>query len=235
VAALAEDLAALPRPVDVVVFPAFPVLCDAQVLLAGTGIAFGAQTVHWADRGPWTGEVSVGMLIETGARYVEVGHAERRRYFAEDDETVAAKMRAATHAGLVPLLCAGEQHGDDLSRAVEETLAQVRTALSGAKPGSEVVIAYEPVWAIGARTPASARHVQAVATAIDECLRSHDVRGRLVYGGTAGPGTFTELTRGGATPLDGLFLGRLGHDTASLRNVLQEVGAALPVRTTDNT
>ncbi|MGW1839014.1 triose-phosphate isomerase family protein [Streptomyces sp. NPDC002067] len=219
VAALRDALAALPRPVDLFVLPAFPALADARELLAGTGIAYGAQDVHWAESGAWTGEVSAGMLAETGARYVEVGHAERRRHFGETDETVAAKTRAATHAGLIPVICAGERRADSLADASEETLTQVRAALSGAVPGSEVVIAYEPVWAIGAREPAPADHVRAVAGAIRGALRDHDVHGRLIYGGTAGPGTYTEL-RGA---VDGLFLGRLAHDTEGLRKVVEEI------------
>ncbi|WP_242441101.1 triose-phosphate isomerase family protein [Streptomyces sp. CB02923] len=231
VAALQGALAGLPRPVDLFVLPAFPALADARELLAGTGVAYGAQDVHWAETGAWTGEVSAGMLAETGARYVEVGHAERRRHFGETDATVAAKTGAATRAGLVPVICAGERHDDGLARAVEETLIQVRAALGGAEPGSEVIIAYEPVWAIGAREPAPAQHVRAVASAIGTCLRDHDVRGRVIYGGTAGPGTFARLSGS----VDGLFLGRLAHDTAQLRQVLDEVAAAttpapLPLR-----
>jgi triosephosphate isomerase len=175
--------------------------------------------VHWAGSGAWTGEVSAGMLAEAGARYVEVGHAERRRHFGETDETVAAKTRAATHAGLVPVICAGERRGEDPGAATEETLRQVRAALAGAAPGSEVVIAYEPVWAIGAREPAPARHVRTVAEAVRGALRDHDVRGRLIYGGSAGPGTYGEL----AGAVDGLFLGRLAHDTEGLRKVLEEI------------
>ncbi|MEV0369104.1 triose-phosphate isomerase family protein [Streptomyces sp. NPDC050636] len=219
VAALDDALAALPRPVDLFVLPSFPALADARELLSGTGIDFGAQDVHWAESGAWTGAVSAGMLAETGARYVEVGHAERRRHFGETDETVTAKTRAATRAGLIPVICAGERRAEDLGAAVEETLAQVRAALSDAAPGSEVVIAYEPVWAIGAREPAPARHVRAVAGAIRDGLRDHDVRGRLIYGGTAGPGTYSEL----AGAVDGLFLGRLAHDTEGLRKVLEEI------------
>ncbi len=229
VAALQDALAELPRPVDLFVLPAFPALADARELLAGTGIAYGAQDVHWAETGAWTGEVSAGMLAEAGARYVEVGHAERRRHFGETDATVAAKAGAVTRAGLVPVICAGERHDAGTERAVEETLTQVRAALGGTGPGSQVIIAYEPVWAIGAREPAPARHVRTVATAIGTCLRDHGVQGRVIYGGTAGPGTFGRL----AGSVDGLFLGRLAHDTGNLRRVLEEVAAAtapLPLR-----
>ncbi|MGW7244923.1 triose-phosphate isomerase family protein [Streptomyces decoyicus] len=221
VAALDATLAALPRPVDLFVLPSFPALADARELLGATGIAFGAQNVHWADTGAFTGEVSAGMLAEAGARYVEVGHAERRRYFGETDEAVAAKTRAATRAGLIPVICAGERRAGELGTAVDETLTQVRAALAGAAPGSEVVIAYEPVWAIGAREAAPARHVRTVAGAIRDALRDHDVHGRLIYGGTAGPGTYGEL----ADAVDGLFLGRLAHDTEGLRTVLEEIAA----------
>ncbi|MFH8346579.1 triose-phosphate isomerase family protein [Streptomyces sp. NPDC018045] len=222
VAALRGALAALPRPVDLFVLPAFPALADARELLAGTGVGYGAQDVHWAETGAWTGEVSAGMLVEAGARYVEVGHAERRRHFGETDETVAAKTGAAVRAGLVPVICAGERHDGGPARAVEETLIQVRAALGGAGPGSEVIVAYEPVRAIGAREPAPAQHVRTVASAIGTCLRDHGVRGRVVYGGAAGPGTFGPL----AGSVDGLFLGRLAHDTGRLRQVLEEVATA---------
>ncbi|MFK0290343.1 triose-phosphate isomerase family protein [Streptomyces sp. NPDC090442] len=235
VAALDPVLARLPRPVDLFVLPSFPALADARELLAGTAVGYGAQDVHWAEHGAWTGEVSAGMLAETGARYVEVGHAERRRHFGETDETVAAKTRAATAAGLVPVICAGEHRAPGASTgstgaagaaqpaaaAAEETLTQVRAALAGAVPGSEVIVAYEPVWAIGAREPAPAGHVRAVAAAIRGALRDHDVRGRLIYGGTAGPGTYGEL----AGAVDGLFLGRLAHDPEGLRRVLEEISS----------
>ncbi|MFB7634359.1 triose-phosphate isomerase family protein [Streptomyces sp. NPDC056149] len=221
VAALAPVLARLPRPVDLFVLPSFPALADARELLSGTGIGYGAQDVHWAEHGAWTGEVSAGMLAETGARYVEVGHAERRRHFGESDETVAAKTRAATAAGLVPVICAGEHRAADPTAAAEETLTQVRAALAGAAPGSEVIVAYEPVWAIGAREPAPAGHVRAIAAAIRGALHDHDVHGRLIYGGTAGPGTYGEL----AGAVDGLFLGRLAHDPEGLRRVLEEISS----------
>ncbi len=228
VAALAGTAALGARAVDLFVLPAFPALADSRELLAGTGVAFGAQDVHWAESGPWTGEVSAGMLAEAGATYVEVGHAERRAHFGETDDTVRAKTRAATAAGLVPVVCAGERDGTDPGAAVEETLTQVRAALAGAVPGSEVIIAYEPVWAIGAADPAPADHVLTVAAAIRACLDEHDVRGRLIYGGTAGPGTYARLSTG---PVDGLFLGRLAHDTEGLRRVLDEIA---PVRTALN-
>lgn len=219
VAALDAVLAGLPHPVDLFVLPSFPALADARELLAGTGVGYGAQDVHWAGRGAWTGEVSADMLAETGARYVEVGHAERRRHFGETDRIVAAKTQAATTAGLVPVICAGERRAADPAAAAAETLTQVRAALAGAAPGSEVIVAYEPVWAIGAGEPAPARHVRTVAAALRGALRDHDVRGRLIYGGTAGPGTYKEL----AGAVDGLFLGRLAHDTEGLRTVLEEI------------
>ncbi|WP_327359445.1 triose-phosphate isomerase family protein [Streptomyces sp. NBC_01304] len=219
VAGLDAELALLPRPVDLFVAPSFPALADARELLGPTAIAYGAQDVHWAEQGPWTGEVSAPMLAELGARYVEIGHAERRRHFGETDEIVAAKVRAVTRAGLVPVICAGERQGEDLPTAIEETLTQVRAALAGAEPDSEVVIAYEPVWAIGAHRPAPAEHVRKMATAIRVCLRRHAVRGRLIYGGAAGPGTWREL----AGAVDGLFLGRLAHDVPGLRKVIEEI------------
>ena len=214
--------------VEMFVLPSYLAIADAAELLAGSGVAYGAQDVFWEDSGAYTGEVSGPMLAEAGCSFVEVGHAERRRLFGEDDEVTAAKAAAAVRSGLVPVVCIGEVgKGDGLGgqgqvdAAVRECVPQVRTVLAALPAGSPVVFAYEPVWAIGVAEPAPAEHVVAVVTALRAIAENGTPQPtlRFIYGGSAGPGTFTAL----AGAVDGLFLGRFAHDTANLRRVVEEV------------
>jgi triosephosphate isomerase len=200
--------------VRVFVIPSFPVLEQARRILEGSPVLLGAQSCSWAD-GPLTGEVSPGMLAELGVSLVELGHAERRRLFGEDDLVVARKVRAAVDAGLTPLLCIGEPDLLDHRAAADFCLRQVRSATGGDDSLLQrLVIAYEPVWAIGADRPASAEYVNAVTGLIREALgpASH-----IIYGGSAGPGLLPALTG-----VDGLFLGRSAHDAGNLGRVLDE-------------
>lgn len=229
VADLGREPGLVPDHADFTVLPAFPALTDARNILACTPVQSGAQDLHWADHGAWTGAVSGPMIAETGARYVEVGHAERRRFFGEGDSTVVTKARAAIRAGLIPLLCVGEERPQDPPAAIKQTLTQVRAVLDNCDISGGLVIAYEPVWAIGADQPASTEHVRTVTDAINSELAQRGVAPhvQLIYGGTAGPGTYTQLVRHGAR-LDGLFLGRRAHDPANLRDVLREVVGGHP-------
>ncbi|MGV9800701.1 triose-phosphate isomerase family protein [Mycobacterium sp. NPDC003449] len=209
--------------VELAVLPTFPLLESTAATLAGTGIAWGAQDVAASDAGQQTGEVLAATLAELGCRYVEVGHAERRSLFGEDDATVRAKVgRVAAH-GMVPLVCVGEAARTDPGAAAEYTVGQLDDAVS-AIPDAPVVVAYEPVWAIGAAQAAPADHVILVAEALRAALSKHRGPVRILYGGGAAPGTATCL-RGA---VDGLFLGRFAHDVAALRATVEEV-AALPV------
>nr|WP_321983729.1 triose-phosphate isomerase family protein [uncultured Lichenicoccus sp.] len=210
-------VAAPPASVELFVIPGFLSIADAVQALRGTGVAIGAQDVFWEDAGAYTGEVSAPMLAEAGCRYVEIGHAERRALFGETDADVALKVGASVRAGLVPVLCVGEIEEGEPEAAVAACALQIDAALDGIPPASEIVVAYEPVWAIGAPRPASAPHIRAVAHG----LRRHLARSpnaRLIYGGSAGPGLLGSLE--GA--VDGLFLGRFAHDIEALKTVLAE-------------
>ena len=210
--------------IELFVLPGYLAIRDAAELLARTGVAWGGQDVFWQDSGPYTGEVSAPQLAAEGCRYAEVGHAERRRLFGETDEITAAKAGAAARAGLVPVVCIGEVDDAGVDAAVAECTPQMAAVLAAVPDDAPVVFAYEPVWAIGAAAPAPPAHVTAVVRA----LRQRVTRGgdtRFLYGGSAGPGTFTEL--GGE--LDGLFLGRFAHDPANLQAVLDEVREHHPV------
>jgi triosephosphate isomerase len=163
------------------------------------------------------------MLAELGVSLVEIGHAERRRLFAEDDAVVARKVRAAVGHSLTPLLCIGEPDKLDAGAAADFCVGQVLAATEGdsALP-SRLVLAYEPVWAIGAQEPAPPQHVNAVLTRIRGALGPGCP---IIYGGSAGPGLLPQLPAA-----DGLFLGRFAHDAANLARVLDE---ALLLRQTD--
>jgi triosephosphate isomerase len=211
---LARD--GLPEGVELAVFPSFPLLERARLALERFGADVGAQDVSWAQSGPMTGEVPASMLAEMGCRYAEVGHAERRRCFGEDDQVVASKAEAAARHGLVPLICVGEQRRCSEDAAVE-VVRQARHVVDR-MAGHAFVIAYEPVWAIGADEPADADEVLRVGAALRSSIPELGVSGRLVYGGTAGPGTLTRLAPG----FDGIFLGRRAHRIDGLRQVLGE-------------
>lgn len=206
------------------VIPSFPVLPAAAALLRGSPMVLGAQNCGWAD-GPWTGEVAPSMLAELGVRLVEIGHAERRAHFGETDDVVALKVRAADDAGLTPLLCVGEDSaGEGSARdAAVVVYGQIRAAVgSDWMLASRLVIAYEPVWAIGAAEPADAGYVSDVVSHLRALLAGHGLPELpVIYGGSAKPGLLPRLHEA-----SGLFLGRFAHDAANLGKVLDE-GLAL--------
>jgi L-erythrulose 1-phosphate isomerase len=200
------------------VIPSFPVLPAAARLLAGSPLLLGAQNCGWAD-GPWTGEVAPSMLAELGVRLVEIGHAERRRHFNEDDATVALKVRAADDAGLTPLLCVGEHSTDQPAAAADFVYGQIESAVDGDWDlAGRLLVAYEPVWAIGAAEPAAAAHVSDVVRRLRAQLTVAGVPGLpVIYGGSAKPGLLPTLEG-----VSGLFLGRFAHDPANFGTVLDE-------------
>jgi triosephosphate isomerase len=205
--------------VEVFVIPGFLSAAASVRLLDGTGVLVGAQDVAAQDSGAFTGEVSAVELAEIGVRVVEVGHAERRSLFGETDEVVAAKTAAALRNGLVPVLCVGEKNRTTVADAAAESIRQIDSALRGAADG-RVIVAYEPVWAIGAAEPAEAEYVAAVCAELHSAVADRS-GSAVIYGGSAGPGLLGRI----GSSVDGLFLGRFAHDTAALSRVLDEAGA----------
>ncbi|KAM7203398.1 Triosephosphate isomerase [Naviculisporaceae sp. PSN 640] len=202
-------------------------------------VLVGAQDCYSEDSGAFTGEVSPSVVAEVGCRIVELGHAERRRLFGETDETTALKAAAVVRNGMVPLVCVGEisapsssgsagGEGDvsGLEKAVAEVMVQVRSVLAALPDNdAEVILAYEPVWAIGASEPAGVDHVLSVARRIrasEEVRRRKEGSLRILYGGSAGPGLFEKLKG----ELDGLFLGRFAHDPEQFLKTIREVAEA---------
>lgn len=211
--------------VDVFIIPDHVTLVSVIHQLRGTKIQIGAQDAFHEDNGAFTGEVSPAVLSEVGCHLVEVGHAERKRLFGETDEITAKKAAAAAKNGMVPLVCIGEQtRGETWTTAVDECRNQIECVISAVPDGCEVILAYEPVWAIGAPKPAAAEYVVGVTSAIREleCIQKRSGTTRILYGGSAGPGLFEKLKDG----VDGLFLGRFAHDPTQFYKTIIEVAGA---------
>ncbi|KAI9054901.1 hypothetical protein LZ554_002045 [Drepanopeziza brunnea f. sp. 'monogermtubi'] len=210
---------ALSRHIDLIIIPDFLSLSSASttIQLYAPTIRIGAQDCFWEDRGAYTGEVSPASLHELGCSVVELGHAERRRLFGEGDAMVARKAQAAEQNGLMPLVCVGERQRGSVEGALGECRAQVESVLAVTR--GEVIFAYEPVWAIGMEVPADPEYVVDVAKGLRALCGERKVR--ILYGGSAGPGTFGKMKE----EVDGLFLGRFAHDAQALEEVIGEVGS----------
>jgi triosephosphate isomerase len=202
--------AAFDAPIQPFVIPPFTLVREVKAMLAGTGVKVGAQNMHWADAGAWTGEVSPLMLKDCGLDLVELGHSERREFFGETDERVGLKTEAAVRHGLVPLICIGETGAEkDAGRADEVLKRQVEGAL-GRVAGStaEILLAYEPVWAIGeGGTPATPEDAQPVHAAIKRAIVDLvGIEPPVLYGGSVNPDNAQALAV--VPEVDGLFVGR---------------------------
>lgn len=199
--------------VEVAVFPPFTDLRTVQTLLDADKIPFalGAQDVSTHDSGAYTGEVSGAFLAKLDARYVIIGHSERRQYHAETDEVVASKVKAAIKHGLVPVICVGET-SEDLEKfgASAVPVSQLSVALEGLKPDVDIVVAYEPVWAIGSGQAATPEQAQ------DVCAKLRDViadklgadaaaRTRVLYGGSVKAANIASFMR--EPDVDGALVG----------------------------
>jgi len=191
--------------VDVAVCPAFTSLAVAVQILAGTDIAVAAQNVHWEPEGAFTGEISAPMLRELGAYGAIVGHSERRQYFGETDETTAKRARAALDAGLSVIACVGETEAE---REAGETEDVLRRQLSVLEAEDNLVIAYEPVWAIGTGKTATPEIAQEAHALIKSLL---DVP--VLYGGSVKPENAAEILAEPA--VDGALVGGASLDVES--------------------
>lgn len=207
------------------VIPSFTVARQVKGILSESDIKVGAQNMHWADEGPWTGEVSGTMLKDCNLDIVELGHSERRANFGETDETVSLKVEAAIKHGLIPLVCIGEtlqeresgQADDVLKRQVEHALSRV----SEQDYGKTLLLAYEPVWAIGENgIPASAEYANQQHRKIIEIATA--IVGRPVpclYGGSVTIENCEELI---SSPyIDGLFIGRSAWNVEGYLEILK--------------
>ena len=186
---------------DVVVCPPYVDLPTVAKLLVGTNIALGAQSIHWAPKGAFTGEVSADMLQSVGVTYALVGHSERRQYFGETDETVNKRAKAALAANITPIICVGETLEQRESGVTDVIVSkQTVAALAGIEAGDvkRLVIAYEPIWAIGTGKTATADDANGTIATIRNAVKG--VYGeavaeavRIQYGGSMNPKNASEL------------------------------------------
>ncbi|MGH8011936.1 MAG: triose-phosphate isomerase [Candidatus Binataceae bacterium] len=212
-AELDRDAAALAQDSEVMVAPPFLTIPAVSQGLAGSNIALGAQNVHFEDKGAFTGEVSAPMLRAFGVTYVIIGHSERRHIFHETDELIGKRVVAALAHRLIPILCVGETLAQrDSGKSVTVVLGQLQAGLAltlgGARTKTPLVIAYEPVWAIGTGRNATPEQAQEVHGALREAL--HDkledaAAVRILYGGSVSPDNVDSLM---AKPdIDGALVG----------------------------
>jgi len=199
--------------VEIVLSPPFPSLSIVGALTAGTNVGVASQNVHFAAEGAYTGEVSPGMVKDAGARYAIIGHSERRQYFAETDESVNRKVKAALAAGLVPIMCLGETLQErESGKTFPVVERQLRTGLAevSAAEAPKVIVAYEPVWAIGTGKTATKEQAQEVHAFLRGILKELfgepvALAVRILYGGSVKPENISELM---AQPdIDGALVG----------------------------
>ncbi|HEY1883185.1 MAG TPA: triose-phosphate isomerase [Candidatus Cybelea sp.] len=179
-------VAGVPAKIEIVVAPPFTSLPLASSRLAGTRVRLGAQTMHWELQGAFTGEISAPMLLEFGVSYVILGHSERRAYCGENDRTVNLKVRTALGQGLTPIVAVGETSQEhDAGEADERVISQTRDAFAGipAEDLAKVVVAYEPIWAIGTGKNCDPREANRVMGTIRRCVA--ELGGvPILYGGS---------------------------------------------------
>lgn len=214
---------------EVVVAPVFTVLESVARVLAGTRVGLSAQDVYWAREGAFTGEVSAEMLRDAGCAYVIVGHSERRQYFGETDESVARKTAAALGAGLTPIVCVGETLAErDAGQAEAVVTRQLDGGLGAmdAEHLARVVLAYEPVWAIGTGRTAKPADAQAMHAAIRAWLigkgRALGDVVRILYGGSVKADNAASLL---AEPdIDGALVGGASLDPEAFASIIRASG-----------
>ncbi len=214
---------------DVVLCPPFTAIEAVARVLARSQLAVGGQDCFWEPKGAFTGEVSAEMLREAGATVVIVGHSERRQYFGDTDETVSRKAAAALRAGLTPIVCVGERLEEREAGRTLDVVARQVTGGLGSLPGEaaeagRVVVAYEPVWAIGTGRTATPAQAQDVHAAIRRLLRERfgpaaAAAVRIQYGGSVRPDNVDDLM---AEPdIDGALVGGASLDASSFARIVR--------------
>src|SRR2546425_11327799 len=212
---------------DIVVAPPFTALATAVDETEGTRVAISAQDVYWDKEGAFTGEVSVGMIAEVGCTYTIIGHSERRQYFGETDETVERKVQAAIGGSLTAIVCVGEKLPErDAGQAIEVVRRQVRNGLGRLTQTdlSHIIVAYEPVWAIGTRrtaTPDIAAEMHAEIRKIFAEIYSAAAADalRILYGGSVKPDNISALMK--KRDIDGALVGGASLDPASFVAIIK--------------
>ncbi|HLW48429.1 MAG TPA: triose-phosphate isomerase [bacterium] len=221
------------RGVDVAICPPATALDVVGRVLKGTPLMLGAQTMHDEPKGAFTGEISAPMLLDVGCRCVILGHSERRQYFGETDEALARKVRAAISYRLIPIICVGERLAErEAGRTDELVTQQVAAALEGAGEQTDVplVVAYEPVWAIGTGRTATGDEANRVAALIRSLVASRcgDAAGnavRVLYGGSVKPDNIREFLE--QPDVDGALVGGASLDAQAFAAIVRTAAQRL--------
>ncbi len=213
---------------DVVICPSYLALSEVVERSRGSAVRVAAQNMHEAESGAFTGEVSAAMLLEADVDAVVLGHSERRQYFNETDEALARKVPAALAAGLEPILCVGESEDAHDAGQTEGVLErQLQADLADVDPGrlAEVVVAYEPIWAIGTGRTATPEQAQEVIAFIRDVLRERGGAAdsmRILYGGSVKPGNAAELLS--MPDIDGALVGGASLDPEDFAAIVEAAG-----------
>lgn len=213
--------------VEIVIAPPFTSLSAVAEWTRNTNVAVASQNLHFADEGAYTGEVSPRMVKESGAKYAIIGHSERREYFGETDEAVNRKLLAARNAGLIPILCIGETLAErEAGNTFPVVERQLRGGLAGvpARAAETLLLAYEPVWAIGTgktATPEQAQEVHAFLRGILASLWGEAAAGavRILYGGSVKPGNISDLMA--QADIDGGLVGGASLSPESFEQIVK--------------
>ena len=228
--ALLKEIAPLVKDADCEVIACVPYvdLCTAIEATKGTNIKIGAENCHWAESGAFTGEISTGMLTELGVEYVVLGHSERRQYFGETDETVNKKAKRLIKAGITPILCDGETEADydagNSEKVIREELAGSLADLCPKCVG-EMVIAYEPIWAIGTGKSASVEIAENCCKIVRDQVKAMygeeaAEKVRIQYGGSVKPNNIVEYM---AQPdIDGALIGGASLKEDSFTEIIEK-------------
>ena len=232
VKALAEEVKDI-NNVDISLFPSFLAVLAAKEAAEGTNITIGTQNIHFAENGAYTGEVSAEMLKEHGISQAVIGHSERRQYFGETDETVNKRTKAALNAGITPITCIGETLEERESGNMESVLnTQLRGGLAGlsSEEMEKVVLAYEPVWAIGTGVTASKEQAQEAHAFIRKTLGEmfgEDTAAKIIiqYGGSVKAANVAELV--GQEDIDGALVGGASLKVEDFAALLKNASATV--------
>jgi triosephosphate isomerase len=213
---------------DIVVAPPFTNIPAAVEAAKGSDVGISAQDVYWEKEGAFTGQVSTGMLVEAGCRYTIIGHSERRQFFEETNETVLKKTKAALAAGLTPIVCIGEMLADREAGNTEKVIAEQFKGSLGALTAEEfsrILIAYEPVWAIGTGRTATPEIAAAVHKFVRQCAAAQFSAGhasalRILYGGSVKPDNIKGLMA--QEELGGALVGGASLDAKSFASLVKD-------------
>ncbi len=223
-----KDLCGAVEDRDVLICPPYIYIDRIVQAFEGTNIKVGGQDLFWEEEGAYTACVSGSMLKGIGAEYVIVGHSERRQYFGETDETVNRRTKAALKNNLIPVVCVGETEAEfDAGKTLEVIETQTRGGLQGLEDASQILIAYEPVWAIGTgktATPEIAQDVHAKIRAILADMFGEEVAGkiRILYGGSVKPDNVDDLMA--KEDIDGALVGGASLDPKSFERIVKYKG-----------